>query len=123
MSEDMRTYLCVGIPVCTCVCVCVHVHVCVHIWVTLSRVLLFNHLGDISNVPLKFNMKGNLLYFFSTSVRRDRGKLSTHCSAHYLRRQKERRKEGKKIRKRKKEIGKITMKDRLNELEIDKMRD
>lgn len=40
---------------------------------TLSEAFLFNHLGEISNIPLKLNMKDNLLYFYSLSLCREPG--------------------------------------------------
>lgn len=49
------------------------VRVCVQVCVTLSGALLFNHLQEISNIPLKLNMKGNLLYFYALHLCRESG--------------------------------------------------
>lgn len=49
-------------------CVCM----CKSVWPCQER-FLFNHLWEISNLPLKLNMKGNLLYFYLLSVSKEPG--------------------------------------------------
>ena len=57
--------------------VCLYVRACV----TLSGAFPFNHLGEISNIPLKLNMKGNLLYFYLLSLCREPGNYLFHSAS------------------------------------------
>lgn len=68
---------------CVSPCVYVRVPVCTHAYVcvTLSEAFLFNHLREISNIPLKLNMKGNLLYFYSLSLHREPGNYLFHFAS------------------------------------------
>lgn len=56
-----------------CMCLCVRVYTSLYVCVTLSRTFLFNHLGEISNILLKFNMKDNLSIFTCVSPHTEPG--------------------------------------------------